>query len=732
MENMNKSDLRIRKRALKTKLMSALALLLVASIMMGTSTYAWFVLSTAPEVKGMSTTVGANGSLEIALQSSVSAENPARAQIGNGFSYENADVSVVNANKTWGNIVALNDNSYGFNDMKLYPTRLNIDSTAATDTINKNNPLVTAKYGVDGRVTTVDKLLTTGVYNEGAFVEGFGVRGIGDYVSSAAMSVDVSYGTIVTRAIDEINQRTSGLASTLGSSFNKNLITLQNVGSLSDDALLTSAQTKAVLDLMNSVRGEALSMQEALGYALMGERANASYNFATYDAPTSAMALYNKYALMTASQIAEMTGIGAPSAGLKTAAEHLASTITNLDNAIAAMNASADANEDAQGKHMVASVAKNNVTVAINYQAMTFVTPTQTVPWGSIPGSGTDKLSWIQEQPDGTYAYLNNAAGAMASLAEIAGDYQFTLGSADLGFTIPMTVTSASSFNGTLQEGALAVSQSVFEASADSTTKAFDYIPNGGVGNTYGMAVDLAFRANTATSLLLSTDQALRVSNATNADLLGGGSTLDFGVASLNTAVVVVFMDTDTGELYAVAKTNGTTSSLVLCAYTITDGVLTVGDPKTGENASVITALQANTEKFITAIVFLDGDIISESPSAPVSGTLNLQFASSTTLQPMPYDWGTGTGGQATPTAPNATVAVGEDVDLTQLTAYSSVVDAGDTVAWSISEGSEFVTVNDGVVHGVAAGTAKVVATVTPGDSSPSYTIEFVVEVTAP
>ena len=63
---MNKKTAR-RQRDLKSKLLAAVAMLLVSSMMMVTSTYAWFTLSTAPEVTGITTAVGANGNLEMAL-----------------------------------------------------------------------------------------------------------------------------------------------------------------------------------------------------------------------------------------------------------------------------------------------------------------------------------------------------------------------------------------------------------------------------------------------------------------------------------------------------------------------------------------------------------------------------------------------------------------------------------------------------------------------------------------
>ena len=49
------------KKAAWQKLMGAIAMLLVASIMMSATSYAWFVLSTAPEVTDLTTTAGANG-----------------------------------------------------------------------------------------------------------------------------------------------------------------------------------------------------------------------------------------------------------------------------------------------------------------------------------------------------------------------------------------------------------------------------------------------------------------------------------------------------------------------------------------------------------------------------------------------------------------------------------------------------------------------------------------------
>ena len=54
-------------KGLKSKLTAALCMLLVGVTLVVSATYAWVVLSTAPEVSGIETTVGANGALEIWL-----------------------------------------------------------------------------------------------------------------------------------------------------------------------------------------------------------------------------------------------------------------------------------------------------------------------------------------------------------------------------------------------------------------------------------------------------------------------------------------------------------------------------------------------------------------------------------------------------------------------------------------------------------------------------------------
>ena len=107
---------------IKSKLIAAVCMLLVAVIMVVSSTYAWFTLSTAPEVTGITTAVGANGALEMVL---VTYEK-GTAVYHDGI-HGSTDQSVIN--NYWGNLVDVSDTTkYGLNQITLYPSKLNLDS----------------------------------------------------------------------------------------------------------------------------------------------------------------------------------------------------------------------------------------------------------------------------------------------------------------------------------------------------------------------------------------------------------------------------------------------------------------------------------------------------------------------------------------------------------------------------------------------------------------------------
>ena len=117
----------IMPAGIRNKLVAAISMLMVASIMMVSSTYAWFTLSTAPEVKGITTNVGANGNLEMMLLNGKSF-NSTEENLGVESSTEDSFSvkALAEANVKWGNLVDLSDTSYGLDQIVLNPARLNI------------------------------------------------------------------------------------------------------------------------------------------------------------------------------------------------------------------------------------------------------------------------------------------------------------------------------------------------------------------------------------------------------------------------------------------------------------------------------------------------------------------------------------------------------------------------------------------------------------------------------
>lgn len=170
MDNQYIRGLRIQKKSVVKKLYAAVCMVLVAALLVSATSYAWLVLSQAPEVSNVTTTIGANGNLEIAL-----GKNIGESAIGDSFNKN--DVTM--ANRTWGNLIDLTDESYGLQAITLRPAILN----SAGGAINMLHPLAYPIYGADGRVQYIyANNMFAGTYNGSQFVTSandYGVHGIG-------------------------------------------------------------------------------------------------------------------------------------------------------------------------------------------------------------------------------------------------------------------------------------------------------------------------------------------------------------------------------------------------------------------------------------------------------------------------------------------------------------------------------------------------------------------------
>lgn len=198
---------------IRSKLMAAASMLMVGVIMMVSSTYAWFTLSTAPEVKNISTTVAGNGSLEIALMPTDGLLSKITAGAVGG------NASVVDKNTKWGNQIILSDDTdhYGLNSISLNPASLNYTTVAGATkaTLVADKPLTIATYGFDGRIAALSaenigvKGKTENTDKFGAAT--YGVRAIGELTGNEVTS---TYGYVVDLAL-RVNTDNNGTAGKL-------------------------------------------------------------------------------------------------------------------------------------------------------------------------------------------------------------------------------------------------------------------------------------------------------------------------------------------------------------------------------------------------------------------------------------------------------------------------------------------------------------------------------------
>lgn len=154
---MSKEKILAMQKQVTGKLMAAISMLLVSAILMCLTSYAWFILSTAPEVSNLKTTAGANGALEIALQSTNKAGS-GRADITSAVGSSHAVKSAAESNTYWGNVVDLTE-GYGLDNIQLYPSRLKVNATEVDGKtsymVDTGSILQVPQFGQDGRVTSL-------------------------------------------------------------------------------------------------------------------------------------------------------------------------------------------------------------------------------------------------------------------------------------------------------------------------------------------------------------------------------------------------------------------------------------------------------------------------------------------------------------------------------------------------------------------------------------------------
>ena len=695
MESKKTTELRGKKTSVRTKLAAAVAMLLVSTIMLTTTTYAWFVLSTAPEVKGMSTTVGSNGSLEIALLNNATGADVNT--ISSGVGDSSVVAGVTEANVTWGNLVSLNDAAYGLSKVTLYPAALNV-ATKQEDQPDKLidlwHILKYPTYGVDGRVAALSANTEAGTLKDNIFQTSnadYGVRAIGsvtaaDPVAHAFAEARTSFATNMRNAQSEAQNALGNYAQNF-----VNIVIGQASAGTDSDADLDEGDVKAIRGAINGLASAAESIEKALKYAVVARSLakNSSYEEVTF----------------------ETAKLEESDANFGTQIKALNTLKGNIETAKKAVPS-----QPQSGNTYKFSEVKDAFKMLLTELTI----DGQTTDDIRALGDYSAILKWALglknpkvEAKGGLYGDVANFVGKLSCNISVVN----TPGTMEVNPTVtPQYLPTVSGVvNG-------------YEAPNNNASQTF-------ITTTYGYIVDLAVRCSSDGKLMLS-EAVDRV--AGDAETLGAGSTFTKttgNIADLS-GLRIVFVDAENNNILGVAglaatANDGTEATYALHMFNYTvdaDGCVALG---TQAHDDTITTLTADTIKKISVLVYLDGGG-SKYAAESASGTLNLQFRTDANLVPMEY-----TGYVTTNPATAGLVITGDKnvvtgQNITLSATYNG--QAASNVKWSITKGNEYASIGEttGVLIPVAVGEVTVTATYTPeGAESTPVTATYTVTVTA-
>lgn len=622
----------------RKKLIIAVMWLLVSSILLTTVSYAWLVMSVAPEVTGISTNIGSNGSLEMALLNPEGDLDAIRTIVGTTLSNP---FDKTTANTTWGNLVDLNDESYGLNHISLLPTRLNYNSGI----VNPRNLLLVPEYAYDGRIIDLNDNAMTAIFdkNQSSFAgQGYGVRAVG---TSSSMTAQSSALSIAKSAIssDTSNARVQTIRA-LNSNI-QNLMNLVLAYSANRDVTYDKEDIQTLRSLIADLQKSTSNIDSALRQGLIAYAAHKIEDVDKFETVRSAIN-NTESALSALVELAEQYGIQVPS-------EFKGWVNTYTNEIVSVLDAASNkCNEvESQSDVYTWSDLREILNFVMDLDNVYFGTNDENAkPFASM--SSADFLALMGQSIQMTLA---PGSGVFATVADFTGNL--------------VTKTNVMGTEIAIETMSDLTEENIFylvvlKKNVDPLNSA-NGEANGGevkLDTTYGYVIDLAFRCNAAFSdLLLQTEAKSRVDkDETGASTMGGGSYMQFSTSDNNftatkmielmDAIRVTFID-QSGNILGVAKLNTSNhqnndgvikAPLYLYDYEFSadDGfgnAIVMGERRKGDN--VITALPQNEVVAVSAVVWLDGDIVdntmvSAEEETSLNGVLNLQFASSADLVP--------------------------------------------------------------------------------------------------
>ena len=648
--------------SLKSKLISAIAMLLVATIMLVSSTYAWFTLSTKPEVSGISTAVGANGALEMLL---------ATKDTNGNWVYGDGSVKDKDAyqrNTHWGNLVDLSLEDYGSGLITLYPSVLSItpDSEGGLGTLNVGTPIETPEYGADGRVEDVKAGGMFALYDtvKKVFLEknnNYGFRAIGKASGLTARQQAFRV------AIAQIMVNSSAAQVSARNALAENGSTLGGIAikkAMTPDDPYTKEEIKSVGLMIAGVREALTKIEDAYLEIIYASILAANSSAENDDAATLAV---------TAAQNAAK----AETSGVLGAKITAATGTFNIDpttlKSYEIFTAAVGKLSTAENGYAEIKTAESCTWAELNTALYPLVDITKITINGHAVGdvkNNTGAIATDVMQGNGINVVIPSQGGVFADIADYTGDYTvgIKIDTDDLNTGVGVGEIDA------IMKADSTYSQSILAVAKDTVNENY---PEGTSGDNpitefYGYAIDLAFKTNASTSkLLLQTAAADRIyGDNNNEETAGNGSTMTFKTTDptfskekmlgLMSKLKVVFYDTTSNEILAYAKldteaknvtgsaVDGLTSNLYIVKKVTeqddSGNTVTTEQLVTKQADAAIVELGANVAQHVTVLLYLDGEGINNKDVAAIAsdarsmtGTFNIQFASSVELVPMDY-----------------------------------------------------------------------------------------------
>lgn len=739
-----------RKRDIKTKLMAAICMLMVSAIMMISSTYAWFTLSTAPEVTGINTAVGANGNLEMALLPKDGLTSSITSNAGDSV------LPKEEKNVTWGNLVDLSpdddESIYGLDKITLFPAELSLTADGKVNVLG--SILKTPQYGADGRISQLADNSTVGYFNQQE--QNFspnndkGVRAVG--TASGMTDRQLSY----RNARSAANTAMSLAANKASQSLNTNGSALANIaieyGMGADTAVFDSTDVAALRTIINDLNGTG-GVLDQIETAYMQYILAIAASATTGDEDTAWNAVKGLVEENGATLVSVQAGLSAANVTLPT---QLTAAITAFHGTDGTGGTVGSVNTaDAKLQALEARLKDDDTTndtfkwSEIREAMEPLANPGAMKINGFLASEVKEKLGELVSSvttQGGLKVIMETGAGVYADIADHCGDYTASVNIEKVEYQGIVLNNMAAKME---------TKTSVAPVYLVATGTAVEALgaPAGGEAGTlpitdmYGYIIDLAFRTNaTDSNLLLQQDAADRIyGDNSNEETMGHGATMTFmatttdfsndQVKNLMGAIRMVFFNPADGTIYSYAKldaanatsgTDGWTAKIQL--YEITGGETTyteatyeagsgkeyytkttqdvytettdisdtskvyytlsdstyakvtdnstlvegntyylhstkdvynkTDDPanagvqlytastgtttETVKTDNVIMPLTQNQAQAVSVLVYLDGNVVTNAHvaatgSTSMTGTMNLQFASSANLIPMEY-----------------------------------------------------------------------------------------------